>query len=134
MELNSPACSMRQADDVYMGFAGNVEIVRLLTDLLDAETARNAIACAFDDDSVPMGQGEFCHVLMQHLKQRNAEPGVRMSPLYRRALAASDAQSRRQCIVSDARSLAVRIRAVLARIRDDKLHADLTRMAQVYDG
>ena len=36
-ELGSPACSMHEADDVYMGYAGKDEIVGLLNELLEAE-------------------------------------------------------------------------------------------------
>ena len=38
-ELSSPACSMREADDAYMGYAGKDEIVALLDELLETERA-----------------------------------------------------------------------------------------------
>jgi hypothetical protein len=36
-ELSSPACSMREADDVYLGYAGKDEIATLVGELLAAE-------------------------------------------------------------------------------------------------
>jgi hypothetical protein len=36
-ELSSPACSMREAEDAYMGYAAKSEIVTLLDELLAAE-------------------------------------------------------------------------------------------------
>jgi len=38
-EPSSPACSMRQADDTYMGYAGRDELVAFLNGRLEAERA-----------------------------------------------------------------------------------------------
>jgi len=41
-EPSSPACSMHEADDVYMGYAGKDELTAILTELLEAERAGSA--------------------------------------------------------------------------------------------
>ena len=38
-EPSSPACSMHEADDSYMGYAGKGELTAILTELLEAERA-----------------------------------------------------------------------------------------------
>src|SRR2546422_5349554 len=38
-EPSSPACSMHEADDAYMGYAGKEELTAILTELLEAERA-----------------------------------------------------------------------------------------------
>ena len=38
-ELSSPACSMPEADDTYMGYAGKTELAAFLNELLEAELA-----------------------------------------------------------------------------------------------
>ena len=38
-EPSSPACSMHEADDAYMGYAGRKELTAILTELLEAERA-----------------------------------------------------------------------------------------------
>src|ERR1700756_830798 len=38
-EPSSPACSMHEADDAYMGYAGKTELTAILTELLEAERA-----------------------------------------------------------------------------------------------
>src|SRR5712692_9550662 len=38
-EPSSPACSMHEADDAYMGSAGKEELTAILTELLEAERA-----------------------------------------------------------------------------------------------
>ena len=38
-ELSSPACSMPEADDAYMGYAGKADLVAFLNELLEAERA-----------------------------------------------------------------------------------------------
>ena len=39
VESSLPACSMHQADDAYMGYAGKEELTAILTELLEAERA-----------------------------------------------------------------------------------------------
>ncbi len=39
VEVSSPACSMHEADDAYMGYAGKDELTALLNELLEAEHA-----------------------------------------------------------------------------------------------
>jgi Domain of unknown function (DUF6306) len=38
-EVSSPACSMHEADDAYMGYAGKDELIAFLNELLEAERA-----------------------------------------------------------------------------------------------
>jgi Domain of unknown function (DUF6306) len=38
-EFSSPACSMHEAGDVYMGYAGQDEVTTFLNELLEAERA-----------------------------------------------------------------------------------------------
>ena len=38
-EPSSPVCSMHEADDAYMGYAGKEELTAILTELLEAERA-----------------------------------------------------------------------------------------------
>src|SRR5207237_908286 len=39
VELSSPACSMHEADDQYMGYASKDELITFLNELLEAERA-----------------------------------------------------------------------------------------------
>ena len=39
VEFSSPVCGMKDADDVYMGYAGKDELVAFLNSLLEAERA-----------------------------------------------------------------------------------------------
>src|SRR5690349_511941 len=39
VEVSSPACSMHEADDAYMGYAGKDELITFLNELLEAERA-----------------------------------------------------------------------------------------------
>ena len=39
VEVSSPACSMHEADDAYMGYAGKDELIAFLNELLEAERA-----------------------------------------------------------------------------------------------
>src|ERR1700736_3515274 len=44
VESSSPACSMHQADDAYMGYAGKEELTAILTELLEEERAGVRVA------------------------------------------------------------------------------------------
>lgn len=39
VEVSSPACSMHEADEAYMGYASKDELVAFLNELLEAERA-----------------------------------------------------------------------------------------------
>jgi hypothetical protein len=72
-EPSSPACSMREADDAYMGFAGKEEIETLLRELLAAERAlarklRETLPRVRDDDLHAklgdMAGAHECHIAL----------------------------------------------------------------------
>jgi len=43
-EPSSPACSMHEADDAYMGYAGKEKLTAILTELLEEERAGVRVA------------------------------------------------------------------------------------------
>jgi len=83
--LSSPACSMSEADDVYMGYAGKAELLALLNELLEAERAGARVALESARaapegpirallDLVHHDEGRWCAMLLGHIKARGETP------------------------------------------------------------
>src|SRR5437870_13235103 len=79
VESSSPACSMHQADDGYMGYAGKEELTAILTELLEAERAgvRVTHESALTARGGPLGElmraiekdeARWCAMLAGHLR------------------------------------------------------------------
>ena len=102
-EFSSPACAMHEADDAYMGYASRPELIAFLRTLLAAERAR----------ATAPGQ-HWCAMLGRYLA----------------ALGASDAEAAPS---RDPGGTFATLRAMLPRVRDDRLHADLRAMLRWYE-
>ena len=78
-ELSSPACSMREAGDTYMGYAGEAELIAFLNELLEAERAGARVALKSSNEAgvgsiaelmqaVQRDEARWCAMLIRHLK------------------------------------------------------------------
>ena len=102
---SSPACAMREADDVYMGYAGRDELAEALGRLLAATAA----------------DGPWRAMLAGHL-----------AALTGGAPSTDDAKP--ALLIGDGTAQPARLlRELLPRVRDDRLHADLSAMLRRYD-
>ena len=88
MELSSPACSMHEADDQYMGYAGKDELITFLNELLEAEragaqitleSARAAGSGPISDlmRTVQQDEARWCGMLLGHIKALGEVPSPR---------------------------------------------------------
>jgi hypothetical protein len=100
-EPSSPACSMHEADDVYMGYAGKDELTAILTELLRAERAgvRVAHEGALTARGGALGElmrtiekdgARWCAMLAGHLRTLGQPPSSRVGAFYEKAMAISD--------------------------------------------
>ncbi len=103
--FSSPACAMHEADDAYMGYARRAELAGLLRALLG----------------------------VQRLLVPDNPEAARWLAILRRHLAILDAPSSGDAPAPAGDPLAA-LRAMLPRIRDDRLHADLREMLRWDDG
>src|ERR1700730_18913944 len=94
-EPSSPACSMHEADDVYMGYAGKDELTAILTELLEAERAgvRLAHESALTARGGALGElmraiekddARWCAMLAGHLRRLGQPPSSKLAPSTRR--------------------------------------------------
>lgn len=138
-EFASPACFLGEADDVYSGYAPRAEIVAFLNELLEAERAgsRVTLDSAREAGSGPIAgvmtavqkdEARWCAMLLGHIKELGAEPTPNMGAFYGKCMAIADMKERLNFLNRGQGWVVKRIQPMLARVRDDKLHADLKAM------
>jgi hemoglobin len=103
IELSSSACSMREADAAYMGYADKEELAAFLKELLEAEQR---------------GEARWCAMLSRHIDALGATP----SP---KAVVITDVGGQAWAVR--------KLREILPRVRDDRLYADLTEMLHSHE-
>lgn len=143
-EPASPACSMHEAADAYMGYADKDELVAFLNELLAAERA-GARVChesarqAGDGPLAELLRGiqrdeaRWCALLIRHLKARAATPSPRAGAFYGKAMAIADLGERIVFLNRGQGWVARKLREILPRLRDDRLHADLALMLRSHE-
>ena len=142
--FSSPACSMHEADDTYMGYADKDELVTLLNKLLEAERAgaRVTLESARAADSGPIAElmrtiqrdeAHWCAMLFGHIKALGGTPSPRVGNFHGKAMAIVDL-GERIIFLNRGQSWVVRkLREMLSRVRDNRLHTDLTEMLRSHE-
>src|SRR6266478_10071962 len=143
-EPSSPACSMHEADDVYMGYAGKGELTAILTELLEAERAGVRVAHesaltarggALGELMLAMGKdnARWCAMLAGHLRMLGQPPSSKLGAFYEKALAISDLDERIAFLNRGQGWVVRKLRDLLPRVRDNSLHADLSEMLRSHE-
>lgn len=138
-EFSSPACSLREADDAWAGYATRDEVVALLSTMLEAERA-GAIVAARSAAEAPPGaraglleevrreEARWCAMLVRHLDALGAARSDAVGAFREKALAIADLDARLAFLNRGQAWVARKLREALPRIRDDALHRDLSAM------
>src|SRR5205814_9548831 len=101
----SPAYSMHEADDQYMGYASKDELITFLSELLEAERAgaRVTLESAHAAESGPVAElmrnvqhdeARWCGMLSRQLKDLGAAPSRKVGAFYGKAMAIADLAER----------------------------------------
>ena|SRR5208283_1680009 len=96
-EVSSPACSIHEADDAYMGYAGRDELISFLNELLEAERAgaRVTLKSARAAGSGPIAElmrtiqrdeARCCAVLGGHINAIGEAPSAKVGAFYGKAI------------------------------------------------
>jgi len=143
-DAGSPACSMHEADDGYMGYATKDELVAFLNELLEAEragarvtleTARGAGVPQIAELMLTIQKDEarWCAMLSRHLKALGTAPSTRTGAFYDKAMAIADLGDRLTFLNRGQGWVVRKLREALPRVRDDNLHRDLADMLQSHE-
>jgi hypothetical protein len=142
--LSSPACSMHEADDAYMGYAAKDELTALLNELLEAERAgaRVTLESARAAGSGPIAElmrdiqrdeARWCAMLADHIRALGEAPTPKVGAFFGKAMAIADL-GERVIFLNHGQAWVVRkLREMLPRVRGDRLHADLTEMLRSHE-
>lgn len=144
IELISPACSMDEADDAYMGYARKDELVAFLNELLEAERAgaRVTLRSALAADNVGMAElmqtihqdeAHWCAMLLRHIRALGDAPSTKVGAFYGKAMAIADLGERIAFLNRGQGWVVRKLRETLPRVRDNRLHADLTDMPRSHE-
>jgi Domain of unknown function (DUF6306) len=144
VELSAPACAMHEADDAYMGYAGKDELIAFLNALLEAKRAwarvtRESVqavgsgAIAELIRTIQRDEAHWCAILNRHIKARGAIPSSAVGAFDDKAMVIPDL-GERIVFLNRGQGLVVRkLREMLPRVRDNQLHADLSRMLRSHE-
>lgn len=142
-ELSSPACSMHEADDAYMGFAPREEVLMLLNELLAAERAGTKVATVSRSNTpetlnrflrrLARDEARCCAMLTGHIVALGGVATTDVGSFYRAAMAIPDIRLRFGFINRGQGWVIRRLKEMLPRIRNDRLHADLSEMLRTHE-
>lgn len=135
----SPVCYAREADDAYMGYASREELVAALNELLEAERAgarvtlhsrKDAADPAMADllKAIQADESRWCAMLHSQVERLGAAPSEQCGAFYGKAMAVSDPWERLLFLNRGQGWVVRKLAALLPRVRDDALHADLQAM------
>ena len=144
VEVSSPACSMHEADDAYMGYAGKDELIAFLNELLEAEragarvtleSARAAGSGAIAElmRTIQRDEARWCGMLLRHLKALGDAPSSKVGAFYGKAMAIADLGERITFLNRGQGWVVRKLREMLPRVRDNQLHTDLTEMLRSHE-
>ena len=134
---------MHEADDVYMSYAAKGELAQFLNELLEAQrataqvTLQSAVAAdtalAATLQTIQRDATRCCDLLLGHLNARAETVSSKVGPFYHEAMAIEDPGERMALLNRNRQALAHKLRAMLPRVRDTRLHADLSGMLQLHE-
>ena len=138
-EFSSPACSMHEASDTYMGYAGREELTAFLNELLEAERAgaRVALESARAAGPGPLAEllrtiqrdeARWCAMLHRHIQALGEKPSADVGAFYGKAMAIAELRERIVFLNRGQGWVVRRLREILPRVRGEQLHADLSEM------
>jgi hypothetical protein len=143
-QYSSPACSIHEVSDEYMGYAGKDELIPVLNELLEAERAgaRVALDSAREAGTGPLAEllltvqrdeARWCAMLVGHLRKLGERPSTKTGAFYGKAMAIVDLRARIAFLNRGQGWVVRKLREMLPRVRDDELHADLSAMLRSHE-
>lgn len=144
IEVSSPACSIDEGDDAYMGYAPKDEVIIFLNELLEAERAgaRVTLESAREAGIGPIAdlmqmvhrdEARWCAMLLRHIKAFGVTPSPKTGTFYDKAMAVADLGDRITFLNRGQGWVVRKLREMLPRVRDQGLHSDLAEMLRSHE-
>lgn len=143
-EPASPVCYAAGADDAYMGYACRDEILAALTELLEAERAGARVALHSRNGApgpdfaalmtaIRIDEAQWVKMLAGQIGRLGGTPSRRCGAFFDKAMAIEDPYERIAFLNRGQAWVVRKLAALLPRIRDDALHADLRHMHESHE-
>ncbi|HWA63834.1 MAG TPA: nitronate monooxygenase [Caulobacteraceae bacterium] len=143
-EPASETCYAARADDGYMGFIPAAELAAELNVLLEAERAGARVAARLVADCrdaelktlstvIHADEVRWCRVLFEALVDLGAAPSQSVGSFYEKAMAIEHVEARLAFVNRGQGWVVRKLRDLLPRIRDDRLHASLRQMLEAHE-
>ncbi len=137
--FQSSACGMNEAPDSYMGYAERDELAAFLNEMLEAERAGARVtletARTVDDvdianlvQAIHRDEARWCAMLIGYLQALGIEPSAKTGAFYGKAMAIEALPERLDFLNRGQGWVVKKLREILPRIRDDRMHADFREM------
>ncbi len=142
--FSSPACTMQEANDAYMGYADKDELTTFLNELIEAERAgaRVTLESARAVGTGPLAEllravqrdeAHWCAMLVRHVKALGVTPSPETGPFYGNAMAVAELRERIALLNRGQGWVVRKLRENLPRAHDNQLHADLSEMLRSHE-
>jgi len=143
-KLSSPVCYAHESSDQYAGYAAREELIAFCNELLEAEragariTARSATEAkdAATRDllrDIQKDEARWCAMLLKWIGHLNGEPSARVGAFYEKCLAFTDLKERIAFINRGQGWVVKKLRDMLPKVRDDRMHADFKAMLESHE-
>lgn len=135
--------ALRPAPDGYMGDHDKDELVQALAELLEAERAgvrvgARLVAMADTPDALSLArtirddETRWCRMLAGALRGLGARPSTKVGDFYDKVMATKGLQARLTLLNRGQGWVVRRLEALLPKVRDDQLRADLRAMLEAH--
>ena len=143
-EPASPPCYAHEADDAYMGYASQAEILTDLNELLEAERAGAFVAMASfhlagaDERYVQLmhevraGESRWCAMLSSQIERLGGTPSLATGAFREKVLAIPDPLDRLALLNRGQGWVVRKLNQLCPRIRDSELHDALAEMRDAH--
>lgn len=138
-ESSSPACYAKDADPGYMGYLTHEELLSFLNRMLEAERAGARVGLHTARDAhdrmtkelartILRDEARWCAMLRRAIREAGGIPSGATGAFYQKAVAIDDLAQRLEFINRGQAWVVKKLREVLPKIQDDRLHGRLKAM------
>ncbi|MGN6517149.1 MAG: nitronate monooxygenase [Rhizomicrobium sp.] len=142
--LSSPVCYANESSDQYAGYATREELIAFCNELLEAEragariTARSAVEAkdAATRDllrDIQKDEARWCAMMLKWIAHLDGTPSSKVGAFYEKCLAFTDLKERIAFINRGQGWVVKKLREMLPKVRDDRMHADFKAMLESHE-
>lgn len=143
-KLSSPVCYANEASDQYAGFATREELIAFCNELLEAERAGARITARSSTEAkdaatrdllrdIQKDEARWCAMLLKWIAHLDGTPSPKVGAFYEKCLAFTDLKERIAFINRGQGWVVRKLREMLPKVRDDRMHADFKAMLESHE-